>query len=200
MCFLLYKALMKIQEGESSYRMRRAIGIKPGRTTCAILDLKKPRFLFIYWTWRILFLFIYWTWRIRGARRISSRSFCTGSSPQSRTQRCPCSSPAEKYDSNEKLTMKNRDRQDLSTVLSRYDVLYDSACVGCRLFSWSIVKLNVHLKSLEILLRWGFTIYDIYVRVSGEKNRAILLELFKDKNNRGHTLRTPWRAAWKLHF
>ena len=158
MCFLLHKALMKIQEGESSYRMRRAIGIKPGRTTCAILDLKNPRFLFIYWTWRI-----------RGARRTFSRSFCTGSSPQSRTQRCPCSSPAEKCDSNAKLRMKIRDRQDLNTVLSRYDVLYDSACVGCRLFSWSIVKLNVHLKSLEILLRWGCIIYDIYVRVSGEK-------------------------------
>ena len=85
MCVFSHKALMKIQEGEGSYRVR-AVAIKPRRTICWILGLKKQ-----------CFLFIYPTWRIRGAQRTSSRSFCTGSSRQSRTQLYPCSNPVEIY-------------------------------------------------------------------------------------------------------
>ena len=39
--FFSHKALMKIQEEEGSYRVR-AVAIKPRRTICRILDLKKP--------------------------------------------------------------------------------------------------------------------------------------------------------------
>ena len=45
--FFSHKALMKIQEGEGSYRVR-AVAIKPRRTICRILELKKQCFLFIY--------------------------------------------------------------------------------------------------------------------------------------------------------
>ena len=62
-----------------------------------------------------------------------------------------------------KIKWEIRTQTRFDTILSSFDVQYDSVCVPCKVSTWWVMILNVHLKRLEILLRWGDILYNIYM-------------------------------------